>query len=410
MSEEKQTGFEMGESLELSSHPKAKTGALEIGQRGLQLSSLDDAWRFCSAIAASGLAPKGMDTPQKILYALELGYEVGLPPLAALQSIAVINGRASLYGDVMIGLCQASGKFDDEAFEENFEYGDDGLCSKVTCTVRRLPKGKPIVREFTWEEAKAAGLAGKDTYKQYRKRMMQMRARGFALRDGFADVLRGIISREEAMDLLPEKVVGSSSTVPAKPTNLAQMTETLTAAEPISDVAVPAAQETTAEQPTSAETPAAKAKTTKKEKTESAQPKATPVATAPAMPPPKPIVPPVAEQAPAVEAAPEPTVADDGADDLPELPPAKPANTKEMSGVVFDLDNLHAKSDEDLHTPEQRKRVEFLTSKIGSGVSAAKLAEKRLKGDIDKFSKDTMAKYAQMFENFLTQSGVKFDE
>ncbi len=51
------------------------------------------------------------------------------------------------------------------------------------------------------EDAKKAGLWGKaGPWSQYPKRMLQMRARSFALRDKFADALSGLIMAEEAQD------------------------------------------------------------------------------------------------------------------------------------------------------------------------------------------------------------------
>jgi hypothetical protein len=278
-----------GEALELADYPKSKTGALSVGQNGLQLSNLDDAWRFCNAMASSGMMPKGMETAQKILYALELGFEVGLPPLAAVQSIAVINGRASLYGDVMLGLCVASDKFDDDAFEEDWIRDDKQAVIGAYCVAGRLKNGKPTGKprrwDFTIEDAKTARLWGKEgPWQTAPKRMLQMRARAFALRDVFPDVLKGIISREEARDIPPEKNVTEKSTV-TRPTNLSELTEQLTA-EPIETTATDAAKTAaSAEQATVAESPVpekieptekAAKKTTKAE----APAKATPVASA----------------------------------------------------------------------------------------------------------------------------------
>jgi hypothetical protein len=63
-------------------------------------------------------------------------------------------------------------------------------------------KGEPEYETtFSVEDAKQAGLWGKPgPWTQYRKRMQQMRARGFALRDKFAHLLMGLISAEEAGD------------------------------------------------------------------------------------------------------------------------------------------------------------------------------------------------------------------
>ena len=55
---------------------------------------------------------------------------------------------------------------------------------------------------FSEQDAKVAGLWGKSgPWKQYPKRMLQMRARGFNLRDNFADILGGLITAEEARDM-----------------------------------------------------------------------------------------------------------------------------------------------------------------------------------------------------------------
>jgi hypothetical protein len=70
-------------------------------------------------------------------------------------------------------------------------------------------------------EAKKAGLWGKQgPWTQYPRRMLQMRARGFALRDAFPDVLRGLVTAEEAADYThvePEPVRVTQPTPPTPP-------------------------------------------------------------------------------------------------------------------------------------------------------------------------------------------------
>lgn len=141
-----------------------------------------------------------MERPESILVALQMGAELGLSPMAAVQNIAVINGRPAVWGDAMLAVARASGVFDEAAFEEVVEdTGKGGLLAR--CTVRRAPHGKPTVRVFTMDDAKLAGLAGKSgPWQQYPRRMLQMRARSWALRDAFSDVLRGIPVAEEVMD------------------------------------------------------------------------------------------------------------------------------------------------------------------------------------------------------------------
>lgn len=157
-------------------------------------STLDEAWRLSAALAASGMTPKSYGNDQnKIMVGIMAGAEVGLTPFAALQSIAVIGNNPSLWGDGALALVQASGLLED------MEETDDG--STATCRLVRAGRSTPIIRTFSMEDAKKAGLANKSgPWSQYPARMRQMRARAFALRDGFSDVLKGLRIVEEARD------------------------------------------------------------------------------------------------------------------------------------------------------------------------------------------------------------------
>ena len=181
--------------------PKPERAPIIAGPRGLNLASFEDYWRFAQVLSASGLAPKGMENPNSILIALQMGAELGLPPMASVQNIAVINGRPSVWGDAMLAVCRASGLFDEEAFYEQVDGAGDKMSARVI--VRRLPRGRAIEQEFSVEDAKRAGLWGKSgPWTQYPKRMLALRARSFALRNAFADVLRGFHVAEEVEDFV----------------------------------------------------------------------------------------------------------------------------------------------------------------------------------------------------------------
>jgi len=162
----------------------------------------DGAWRIANAVCKAGMAPKGLDTPEKAMVAIMHGMEVGLTPMAALQSIAVVNGRPTIWGDGAIGLVRGSGKL--EWLKERIEGDGDKMVA--VCEVKR--KGEPAAEpaKFSVDDAKKAGLWGKQgPWQQYPKRMLAMRARAFALRDAFADVLRGLGIAEEVGDIQPMK-------------------------------------------------------------------------------------------------------------------------------------------------------------------------------------------------------------
>lgn len=157
--------------------------------------SLDEAFRVSQAIAASGLAPKGMERPETIMVAIMAGAELGLAPFQALQSFAVVNGRPTLWGDGLMAVARAQGI----RAAESIEGDGEGLVA--TCEVTRPDTGETILRTFSVADAKKAGLWGKaGPWQSYPKRMLQMRARAWALRDGCADMLRGFQIREEVED------------------------------------------------------------------------------------------------------------------------------------------------------------------------------------------------------------------
>lgn len=187
-------------TTEIATRPAEKKPTMDLGDSGLVLRTLDDAWRFAQAVIKSGMAPKGYTTESAVIIALQHGAEIGLKPMQALHSIAVINGRATVWGDAIPGLLWGSGLLEDLR-EEIAGTGDDMAAG---CEMRRKGAETPILRTFSVRDAKAAGLWDKaGPWKQYPKRMLAMRARSWAARDGFADVLRGIHVREEVMDYTP---------------------------------------------------------------------------------------------------------------------------------------------------------------------------------------------------------------
>jgi hypothetical protein len=159
--------------------------------------SMDEAFRLANAVCVAGLAPKGLDTPEKAMVAIMHGLEIGLTPMAALQRIAVVNGRPSLWGDGAMGLVRASGLC--EFVRERVE--GDGDKRVAICEAKRRGESEAIIGRFSVADARRAGLWDKaGPWKQYPDRMLQMRARAFALRDGFADVLGGLHLTEELQD------------------------------------------------------------------------------------------------------------------------------------------------------------------------------------------------------------------
>ena len=161
----------------------------------LQPANVSEAMQMATMLSKSEMVPKSYKgKAEDILVAMMMGTELGLNPIQALQNIAVINGRPCVWGDAMPALAQNHPAFG--GIEESF----DDAAMTATCTVWRRG-GPKHTQRFSQVDAVKAGLWGKaGPWQQYPKRMLQLRARGFALRDQFADALAGLVSREEAED------------------------------------------------------------------------------------------------------------------------------------------------------------------------------------------------------------------
>lgn len=166
--------------------------------------TMAEAMDFSKMISHSQMVPKQYQgKPQDVLVAIQWGYELGLQPLQALQNIAVINGKPSVYGDAALALV----KNDPRCAGVSETVSGEGDSKTATCLVKRR-YGDDIeetVRTFSVRDAKMARLWGKPgPWQQYPDRMLMMRARGFALRDAFPDALKGVITAEEAQDMPSE--------------------------------------------------------------------------------------------------------------------------------------------------------------------------------------------------------------
>lgn len=181
----------------------AEVKALPAFASSLVPKDLGEAMQMATFLSKSNIIPKDFyGKPENCLLAIGLGMEIGLPPMQAIQNIMIINGRPSLFGDAVLGLVLGSGlceKFEESSVAEIAKQGYG------RCVVKRTGM-KEMEVHFSMDDAKKAGLLGKPgPWQQYPNRMLQMRARSWALRDCFSDVLKGIQVREEVEDFQVKK-------------------------------------------------------------------------------------------------------------------------------------------------------------------------------------------------------------
>lgn len=249
--------------------------------RAMVPQTMTEVFQLAEAVHRSGLAPDGLGNVQAVAIAIMHGLELGVPPMTALQRIAVINGRPTIWGDLAIALVRASG-LAESIREEIVGEGDERT---AICTVKRKGEPQPIVGTFSVDDAKRARLwdtrdkvsrrrrDGSGTYEapndapwhRFPDRMMKMRARAFALRDGFADVLGGLYLREEldeeqveTRDVTPAPVppapppaaeVKKEASAPPAPAALAPPAPGDAAPSPLDKISSPAVREMVANSP-----------------------------------------------------------------------------------------------------------------------------------------------------------------
>jgi hypothetical protein len=177
------------------------TSALATAAASMVPQSLQELQAFAGLLSKSAIVPKAYQgKPADVMVAILYGLEIGLKPLQALQGIAVVNGKPSVYGDAALAVVRASPLC--EYVRETFSPET----MTALCYVKRQGEEEQV-RMFSEANARKARLWGKSgPWTDYPQRMLQMRARSWALRDVFPDVLQGLWLREEAMDIPAEAV------------------------------------------------------------------------------------------------------------------------------------------------------------------------------------------------------------
>lgn len=165
----------------------------ELAVSNLMPQTQEAKFQMASVLAKSGLIPQGLNTPEKVFVALQWGHELGLSPMVAVNNVAVINGKPTLSADIMSAVVKRSPEYGGIKW---IEMSD----KKAECEITRiLPNGEKEVQRscFTIEDAQNAGLAGRDVWKKYPKRMLKHRCLSYGLKDMFPDLLAGLYDPEE---------------------------------------------------------------------------------------------------------------------------------------------------------------------------------------------------------------------
>jgi hypothetical protein len=202
----------MGEKND--SQAPAKREPMLLTEKMPEELNLDGLYVLASRLSKSSIIPKAMfNKPGEVYIGALWARENNVPLIQALQGVMVVNGRLSVWGDLFLAMIMRSPHYN--GHEEVYE-GKPGTDEyKAVCKFWRKGVDHPYTAEFSVGDAKTAKLWTKaGPWQEYPRRMLQMRARGFAGRDGFADALKGLVMAEEAFDIRPiEAEVMSAGTI-----------------------------------------------------------------------------------------------------------------------------------------------------------------------------------------------------
>lgn len=168
--------------------------------------SFDGAMQVARWLAQSSLLPKSVSREFDIFFIITAGMEVGIPPMAALRSLYVVNGRTALESRAKMALCLNKGA---AMYFRRIEYTPEA----TTWETLRAGQTEPVRMRYTRQEAidaflapgKRSGagpnepmVAGKEgPWRQYTQRMISHRALGWICDDVYPDIVLGIATAED---------------------------------------------------------------------------------------------------------------------------------------------------------------------------------------------------------------------
>lgn len=192
-------------SAALTVVPEAALAA-QPASLGFEPATLDDAWRLAKLVVASGLAPKAVRTPEAAIVMILTGRELGLTAMQSIRSIHVVEGKPLLSADLMLALCLRLPTCEMFSCIETTD-------AVASFTAKR--RGQPETRlSFSIEQARNAGLSGKDNWKKYPAAMLRARAIAALARLVFPDAFVGVYEEDEIPRQQSTHVETEARTVP----------------------------------------------------------------------------------------------------------------------------------------------------------------------------------------------------
>lgn len=167
-------------------------GSAIVHQGGGQLAPslpLAEIRQWAAVFVESGMFKDVRDV-SKAVVKIQAGQELGLPPFAAMRGFDIIEGKPAPNAGLTAALVRRSGRYDYRVTRSD----------AVACEIEWLDGGRVVgVSSFTLDEAKAAGIAGKQVWRAYAADMLFARALTRGARRYCADVFLGSVYTPEEL-------------------------------------------------------------------------------------------------------------------------------------------------------------------------------------------------------------------
>jgi hypothetical protein len=196
------------------------------------IQAFEDAQRIAKALASSTLIPpqfQGQQGFANCLVALEIAGRMGISPFLAMQHLHVIHGRPSWGSSFIIAMVNGCGRFSPLRFEISGE-GDGLACYAVATDLasRQELKGPTVTMAMAKKEGWATKSGSK--WQTMPELMIRYRAAAFWGRLYASDMLLGMQSQEEVLDVQPVTVSAAPATTSVADLNAKLQPETAAAA------------------------------------------------------------------------------------------------------------------------------------------------------------------------------------
>ena len=156
----------------------------EVAVRQQPAAVLTAKMAYANQLASSGLLPAAYrKNPANVLWATEYGDMLGIAPMAAITGVHVIDGKPTASAGLISALVRRAGH----------KLRVRGDSKSATCEIVRSDDPDfTFAVTFTIEDAKNAGLTGKDVWKKYGASMLKSRAITQCARDACEEALFGL--------------------------------------------------------------------------------------------------------------------------------------------------------------------------------------------------------------------------